>query len=147
MTPGTRRCRSAPSASRARSSTRTTRSEEHTSELQSQSNLVCRLLLEKKNVHCSMFNSIVISHLSKYSRMPQRVPSRLRINAQPMRALSNRNLRDKMTVIGIDRIDLRIVAAGKPQHFAIGRDPTHVRAAATGQLPFLHDALGFEIDE
>src|SRR2546430_10416759 len=28
---------------------RITRSEEHTSELQSQSNLVCRLLLEKKN--------------------------------------------------------------------------------------------------
>src|SRR2546430_13491364 len=27
------------------------RSEEHTSELQSQSNLVCRLLLEKKNFH------------------------------------------------------------------------------------------------
>src|SRR2546430_8607343 len=27
------------------------RSEEHTSELQSQSNLVCRLLLEKKNAH------------------------------------------------------------------------------------------------
>src|SRR2546430_5586036 len=30
-------------------STGTSRSEEHTSELQSQSNLVCRLLLEKKN--------------------------------------------------------------------------------------------------
>src|SRR5688572_31093760 len=29
------------------------RSEEHTSELQSQSNLVCRLLLEKKNLHQS----------------------------------------------------------------------------------------------
>src|SRR2546430_12215188 len=28
-----------------------TRSEEHTSELQSQSNLVCRLLLEKKNTY------------------------------------------------------------------------------------------------
>src|SRR2546430_10349713 len=28
------------------------RSEEHTSELQSQSNLVCRLLLEKKNITC-----------------------------------------------------------------------------------------------
>src|SRR5256886_5599134 len=28
------------------------RSEEHTSELQSQSNLVCRLLLEKKKIHC-----------------------------------------------------------------------------------------------
>src|SRR2546430_8724882 len=30
---------------------RTERSEEHTSELQSQSNLVCRLLLEKKKEH------------------------------------------------------------------------------------------------
>src|SRR2546430_8567837 len=30
------------------------RSEEHTSELQSQSNLVCRLLLEKKQLPCSM---------------------------------------------------------------------------------------------
>src|SRR2546430_9338268 len=29
------------------------RSEEHTSELQSQSNLVCRLLLEKKKIHFS----------------------------------------------------------------------------------------------
>src|SRR5256886_11656872 len=34
---------------RARASRR--RSEEHTSELQSQSNLVCRLLLEKQNTH------------------------------------------------------------------------------------------------
>src|SRR2546430_7484736 len=35
-----------------------TRSEEHTSELQSQSNLVCRLLLEKKNIqqHFSIEN-------------------------------------------------------------------------------------------
>src|SRR2546427_3595859 len=32
---------------------RYTRSEEHTSELQSQSNLVCRLLLEKKKTHTS----------------------------------------------------------------------------------------------
>src|SRR5438270_7034762 len=31
------------------------RSEEHTSELQSQSNIVCRLLLEKKNCIAAMF--------------------------------------------------------------------------------------------
>src|SRR2546430_5144467 len=31
-----------------------TRSEEHTSELQSQSNLVCRLLLEKKNTQSTL---------------------------------------------------------------------------------------------
>src|SRR2546427_7744255 len=33
------------------------RSEEHTSELQSQSNLVCRLLLEKKNIRSPPFKS------------------------------------------------------------------------------------------
>src|SRR2546430_6070863 len=39
----------------------TTRSEEHTSELQSQSNLVCRLLLEKKkNQHSSLFRSYLL---------------------------------------------------------------------------------------
>src|SRR2546430_11953729 len=34
------------------------RSEEHTSELQSQSNLVCRLLLEKKKIHLSRTESL-----------------------------------------------------------------------------------------
>src|SRR2546430_10479362 len=34
------------------------RSEEHTSELQSQSNLVCRLLLEKKNFFIMLFFSL-----------------------------------------------------------------------------------------
>src|SRR2546430_10418657 len=33
------------------------RSEEHTSELQSQSNLVCRLLLEKKKNHVTSYDS------------------------------------------------------------------------------------------
>src|SRR2546427_12348807 len=42
-----RRCTSRTSAARSGAS----RSEEHTSELQSQSNLVCRLLLEKKKKH------------------------------------------------------------------------------------------------
>src|SRR5256886_10188449 len=38
------------------------RSEEHTSELQSQSNLVCRLLLEKKKIcHDSSFRSSLMS--------------------------------------------------------------------------------------
>src|SRR2546430_8745522 len=43
------------------------RSEEHTSELQSQSNLVCRLLLEKKknylkDLYCQQFINIIISY-------------------------------------------------------------------------------------
>src|SRR2546430_6524230 len=48
--------RTASCTLRAKSSASTWRSEEHTSELQSQSNLVCRLLLEKKKkspVHVS----------------------------------------------------------------------------------------------
>src|SRR2546430_9037908 len=39
------------------------RSEEHTSELQSQSNLVCRLLLEKKKKHLSSTCSSIIQNL------------------------------------------------------------------------------------
>src|SRR5256886_9825679 len=39
------------------------RSEEHTSELQSQSNLVCRLLLEKKNkMHTILLQYSLMSH-------------------------------------------------------------------------------------
>src|SRR5688572_32515079 len=42
--------------------TSSTRSEEHTSELQSQSNLVCRLLLEKKNT-LSYYSGIYMLNL------------------------------------------------------------------------------------
>src|SRR2546430_13086526 len=38
------------------------RSEEHTSELQSQSNLVCRLLLEKKKKICITVSSYITVH-------------------------------------------------------------------------------------
>src|SRR2546427_7848897 len=44
--------------------TRRKRSEEHTSELQSQSNLVCRLLLEKKNALPLSSISLICLHLS-----------------------------------------------------------------------------------
>src|SRR5438270_5317364 len=43
-------CTSASATTATPSRWSTTRSEEHTSELQSQSNLVCRLLLEKKKI-------------------------------------------------------------------------------------------------
>src|SRR5256886_8723327 len=46
------------------------RSEEHTSELQSQSNLVCRLLLEKKKKNeiglLYFFNNLALNQYSKY---------------------------------------------------------------------------------
>src|SRR2546427_4327881 len=42
------------------------RSEEHTSELQSQSNLVCRLLLEKKNIKLNQITNYIISMYLQY---------------------------------------------------------------------------------
>src|SRR2546430_12017213 len=48
---GSRLRRCSPPQSRTTCRTAPSRSEEHTSELQSQSNLVCRLLLEKKMDH------------------------------------------------------------------------------------------------
>src|SRR5256886_5731634 len=59
-----------PRSTPARTSSRTpwtTRSEEHTSELQSQSNLVCRLLLEKKKYHYT--HVTIYIYLSIYSQM------------------------------------------------------------------------------
>src|SRR2546430_8807163 len=48
------------------------RSEEHTSELQSQSNLVCRLLLEKKNQHTSYRSPPIVPTLPPCR--PRRLP-------------------------------------------------------------------------
>src|SRR4051812_49505027 len=55
------------SASRSRHSERTGRSEEHTSELQSHVNLVCRLLLEKKKKKKK--NKLLQSHKYTYLRI------------------------------------------------------------------------------
>src|SRR5260370_32565536 len=45
------------------------RSEEHTSELQSHLNLVCRLLLEKKKKDCTRrYELAIIKHLAWYSK-------------------------------------------------------------------------------
>src|SRR5689334_23427420 len=47
------------------------RSEEHTSELQSQFHLVCRLLLEKKKIQISLSSLL---HLTRITRSPSRAP-------------------------------------------------------------------------
>src|SRR5438034_6873402 len=48
-------------ATRRRASASADRSEEHTSELQSHSDLVCRLLLEKKNIeHAGAFEGVYV---------------------------------------------------------------------------------------
>src|SRR2546430_2594113 len=46
------------------------RSEEHTSELQSQSNLVCRLLLEKKKQRATLCERLTCSHNRHTIRAP-----------------------------------------------------------------------------
>src|SRR2546427_4215138 len=68
----------------SRSRPQCSRSEEHTSELQSQSNLVCRLLLEKKN------NETGDPPASKAETQPSRAPGRA--NGQPPRLSHGRYL-------------------------------------------------------
>src|SRR2546430_9752275 len=55
------------------------RSEEHTSELQSQSNLVCRLLLEKKKTRgdLRLHSQIVLPSSTHWSSRPHRLALRL----------------------------------------------------------------------
>src|SRR2546430_7232935 len=68
---------SAASTNHARTvlgSTSNTRSEEHTSELQSQSNLVCRLLLEKKKNNAVPENDADNIALSRYTSDGKAVP-------------------------------------------------------------------------
>src|SRR2546430_7364410 len=56
------------------------RSEEHTSELQSQSNLVCRLLLEKKKKKQTIIRQPPYGPTTH--QLPLRVPARLHPSAQ-----------------------------------------------------------------
>src|SRR2546430_6541565 len=60
------RCSAACAAVPRPSGVSSRRSEEHTSELQSQSNLVCRLLLEKKNNYvCKGFDPALVDFYGK----------------------------------------------------------------------------------
>src|SRR2546429_1378556 len=68
--------RSFTSPTRMRAPTPPGRSEEHTSELQSRLHLVCRLLLEKKNVESRAIDQRAISRQAEESRL--RIP-RLRL--------------------------------------------------------------------
>src|SRR5256886_3466765 len=70
------RCVFRPRAGTAVRSWRACRSEEHTSELQSQSNLVCRLLLEKKKVSYQR-------HLITLTRVRERALAALRALLRP----------------------------------------------------------------
>src|SRR2546430_3679945 len=57
------------------------RSEEHTSELQSQSNLVCRLLLEKKKTHRARRTRTAIDHAPHDQHpIPDRLPPSRRLD-------------------------------------------------------------------
>src|SRR2546427_4530581 len=62
-------CRRSRPVRRPAPGRRPCRSEEHTSELQSQSNLVCRLLLEKKKKHNTEHQHIIVSTTARERRL------------------------------------------------------------------------------
>src|SRR2546427_1357733 len=68
------------------------RSEEHTSELQSQSNLVCRLLLEKKKNHLTNRSTQNTSEQATYTALRGAIHSQKRSETQsgtmPLRVVS-----------------------------------------------------------
>src|SRR2546430_10069986 len=82
------------------------RSEEHTSELQSQSNLVCRLLLEKKNTDLRKLGSTQLKQFLRSEVHTSQIPSQLNILYRPRRPNRLRNMNYKAVVL--DRILLAI---------------------------------------
>src|SRR2546430_4279121 len=68
------------------------RSEEHTSELQSQSNLVCRLLLEKKKIHLRFSpdrHPLVAQHAHNFAHEKPRTIPPSSTHAQPKYSFMN----------------------------------------------------------
>src|SRR2546430_7907436 len=65
-----------PAHADGRSQPLSPRSEEHTSELQSQSNLVCRLLLEKKKKHKSQLAKTITRNGNMKKRITSRIQDR-----------------------------------------------------------------------
>src|SRR2546429_6576320 len=61
---------------------RSTRSEEHTSELQSRLHLVCRLLLEKKNLAASCLRRLLQQALQPLPRLLPRILVRLPVRTE-----------------------------------------------------------------
>src|SRR2546430_3938371 len=87
--------------------TRGSRSEEHTSELQSQSNLVCRLLLEKKNGH------LVDNHVdTKFCKRRHHVGVKTRNRLPRQRELSLGAIAGRNAHAVINELDLDLKGVG-----------------------------------
>src|SRR5258708_32916200 len=53
---------------------------------------------------------------------------------------------EQMAVAGVDGVHLRVVAAGKPEHAAVGRHAAHVGAPTTRERPLLRDLAQVDVD-
>src|SRR6266702_8944971 len=71
--------------------------------------------------------------------MTQRVPSRLRPHAQPVRLPPDLDAVREPPRLGIEHIHLVVVAAREPQLRTVGADVPHVGAATPGDRPGRHD--------
>src|SRR2546430_7641386 len=86
---------------------RAARSEEHTSELQSQSNLVCRLLLEKKKHHTRLMTSETLTFLSNNGFNNILTPAALHLFVIPYSSSTTASTRTMLTSLTLLlRIDI-----------------------------------------
>src|SRR5256886_8542014 len=83
----------------------TLRSEEHTSELQSQSNLVCRLLLEKIDDYAAAYALVIYSYL-----IPKLDPTLKRAVYQALVAAAHTPLQYALVAVLLISLALRIEA-------------------------------------
>src|SRR5262249_30044714 len=63
---------------------------------------------------------------------------------KPVRTSDDADLADQVSVRGGDCVHDAVVSTRQPQHLAVGRDATHVRAAAAGDAPLGDQLVGGE---
>src|SRR5512138_2958457 len=78
--------------------------------------------------------------------MAERVAAWLRVDAETVWALTDRNAREEMTVGRIERVDLAVVASRQPQHLVVCRHAAHVGTASARNLPLRRDLARSHVD-
>src|SRR5215470_12766870 len=85
--------------------------------------------------------------LPQNAGVAERVAAGLRVDAEAVRPLADGNAREQVAVSRVERVNLRVVAAGQPQHLVVCRHAAHVGTAAPWDLPFCRDLPRGYVDD
>src|SRR5690349_2755708 len=79
--------------------------------------------------------------------MAERVAPGLRPHAGAVRSLADLDAGEQLALVGVDRVELAVVAPGEPEDLAVGGDAAHVGAPAARDPPGAGDLARREVDE